>query len=96
MGKKEKISFPTKILSNRYYLNEVLMEGKKTLKFNFRIGYYDLYAAQIIRLGNCITLLRYDIFPFAKWIELRPDYSSLTGYIEPGADGPKIDPKGRK
>src|SRR5258708_7837080 len=57
MAKKEKISIPTKILSNRYYLNEVPVERKRTPKFNFTIGYYDLYAAQIIRLGNCITLL---------------------------------------
>ncbi|HTI09751.1 MAG TPA: hypothetical protein VL832_14380 [Puia sp.] len=57
MAKKEKISFPTKFLSNRHYLNEVPVEGKKTPKFNFTIGYYDLYAAQIIRLSNCLTLL---------------------------------------
>jgi hypothetical protein len=40
-----KVSFPTKILSNRHYLNEVPVEGKVTSKFNFMIGWYDLYAA---------------------------------------------------
>lgn len=55
--KKRKIGFATKLLSNRMYLNEVSVEGKTSHKFNFKIGYYDLYAAQIIRIGNCITLL---------------------------------------
>jgi hypothetical protein len=57
MKDRIKVSFPTKILSNRHYLNEVPVEGKVTSKFNFMIGWYDLYAAQIIRTGNCITLL---------------------------------------
>ena len=39
------------------YLNEVSVEGKTSHTFNFKIGYYDLYAAQILRNGNCITLL---------------------------------------
>jgi hypothetical protein len=52
-----KVSYPTKFLSNHYYLNEVPVEGKTTSKFNFTIGWYDLYAAQIIRTGSCITLL---------------------------------------
>lgn len=57
MKDRIKVSYPTKILSNRHYLNEVPVEGKTTNKFNFMIGWYDLYAAQIIRTGNCITLL---------------------------------------
>ncbi len=52
-----KISLPTKILSNHHYLKEVPVEGKITNRFNFMIGWYDLYANQIIRTGNCITLL---------------------------------------
>lgn len=51
------VSFPTKLLSNHYYLNEVPVEGKTSNKFHFLIGWYDLYANQIIRTGNCITLL---------------------------------------
>ena len=57
MGQKRKVGFVTKLLSNRMYLNEVSVEGKTSNKFNFKIGWYDLYAAQIIRNGNCITLL---------------------------------------
>ena len=57
MGRKDKISLATKYLSNRRYLNEVSVEGKMNLKFQFHLGNYDLYAAQIIRTGNCITLL---------------------------------------
>ena len=57
MDKRRKIGFATKLLSNRMYLNEVSVEGKTSDWFNFKIGYYDLYAAQIIRIGNCITLL---------------------------------------
>lgn len=57
MDKKRKVGFATKLLSNRNYLSEVSVEGKTTSKFNFKIGFYDQYAAQIIRSGNCITLL---------------------------------------
>ena len=57
MGRKDKISLATKYLSNRRYLNEVPVEGKKNSKFQFHLGNYDLYAAQIIRTGSCITLL---------------------------------------
>ncbi len=57
MGKRIKVGFATKLLSNHYYLNEVPVEGKATSKFNFKIGFNDQYAAQIIRTGNCITLL---------------------------------------
>ena len=54
---KRKIHWPTKIISNRNYIKEVSIDDKVTNTFNFKTGYYDLYAAQIIRAGNCITLL---------------------------------------
>ncbi len=57
MKKSPKVGFATKLLSNHNYLKEVPVEGKTTTKFNFRLGNYDQYAAQIIRTGNCITLL---------------------------------------
>src|ERR1700680_4861461 len=57
MATYKKVGSTTKYLSNRNYLNEISVEGKKTSKFNFNIGNYDQYAAQIIRSGNCITLL---------------------------------------
>jgi len=54
---KRKIHWPTKIFSNKNYIKEVSIDGKVTNTFNFKMGYYDLYAAQIMRAGNCITLL---------------------------------------
>ena len=54
---KRKIHWPTKIISNKNYIKEVSIDGKVTNTFNFKTGYYDLYTAQIIRAGNCITLL---------------------------------------
>ncbi len=54
---KRKIHWPTKIISNKNYIKEVSIDGKVTNTFNFKTGYYDLYAAQIMRTGNCITLL---------------------------------------
>jgi hypothetical protein len=54
---KRKIHWPTKIISNKNYIKEVSVDGKVTNTFNFKMGYYDLYAAQIMRAGNCITLL---------------------------------------
>ena len=57
MEKRPKVGFATKVLSNHHYLNEVSVEGKKCSKFHFIIGRYDLYVPQIIRTGNCITLL---------------------------------------
>lgn len=57
MRRPPKVAFPTKLLSNRYYLSEVPVDGKISNKFHFVIGWYDLYANQIIRTGNCITLL---------------------------------------
>lgn len=54
---KRKIHWSTKIISNKNYIKEVSIDGKVTNTFNFKTGYYDLYAAQIMRAGNCITLL---------------------------------------
>lgn len=70
-----KVGFATKLLSNRHYLNEVSVEGKTTNKFNFKIGFYDQYAAQIIRIGNCITLL-------SNNIALNKDTFWNTNYFE--------------
>ncbi|MCW3092191.1 MAG: hypothetical protein JWP81_3260 [Ferruginibacter sp.] len=52
-----KVSIPTRYLSNKNYIQEVSVEGKKSSKFYFRFSIYELYVAQIIRAGNCITLL---------------------------------------
>ena len=49
MARQQKISLATKFQSNRHYLNEVPVEGKGVATFQFRVGNYDLYAAQIIR-----------------------------------------------
>lgn len=57
MADEKKISYATKYISNRYFLNEVSVEGKKSRKLHFKLGNYDLYAAQIMTIGNCITLL---------------------------------------
>ena len=54
---KRKIHWPTKIISNKNYIKEVSLDGKVSNTFNFKTGYYELYAAQIMRAGNCITLL---------------------------------------
>lgn len=78
---KRKIGFATKLLSNRMYLNEVSVEGKTSHKFNFKIGYYDLYSAQIIRNGNCITLLSNSI-PITKDTFWNTNYfEDLTRYV---------------
>jgi len=44
-------------ISHRHYLNEVPVEGKKNLRFLRRLGFWDRYHLQIIRTGNCISLL---------------------------------------
>jgi hypothetical protein len=43
--------------SHRNYLNEVPVEGKKNLRFLRRLGFWDRYHLQIIRTGNCVSLL---------------------------------------
>jgi hypothetical protein len=57
MARQQKISLSTKFLSNRHYLTEVPVEGKKAPTFHLRLSNYGLYVAQIIRTGNCVTLL---------------------------------------
>ena len=49
---KRKMHWPTKFISNKNYIKEVSIDGKITDTFNFKTGYYDLYAAQIMRAGN--------------------------------------------
>ena len=81
MSKQMKVGFATKILSNRNYIKEVSVEGKTTNKFNFSIGFYDQYASQIIRIGNCITLLSNDI-TINKDNFWNPNYfEDLTRYV---------------
>ena len=81
MGKKIRVGFATKLLSNHYFLNEVSVEGKTTSKFNFRIGFYDQYAAQIIRTGNCITLLSTDIHLSEDSFWNTNYFEDLTRYV---------------
>ena len=81
MGKPLKVGFATKLLSNRNYLKEVSVEGKTTNKFNFKIGYYDQYAAQIIRSGNCITLLSNDISITKETFWNPNHFEDLTRYV---------------
>jgi hypothetical protein len=77
----KKVGLATKFLSNRNYLKEVSVEGKITNKFNFKIGFYDQYAAQIIRSGNCITLLSNNI-TIDKDTFWNPNYfEDLTKYV---------------
>jgi hypothetical protein len=57
MPRQPKISLSTKFLSNRHYLTEVPVEGKKAPTFHLRLSNYGLYVAQIFRTGNCVTLL---------------------------------------
>ena len=51
------VDFFTKYHSNRNYINEIVVEGKRTNKFYFQIAYYDQYIAQVIRFGNALSLL---------------------------------------
>jgi hypothetical protein len=57
MPKKKSIGFFTIYLSRRYYLNEVPVEGKTNSKFFRRLGMYKEYISQILRTGNCISLI---------------------------------------
>lgn len=53
----KKISFSTKWLSNHYYLSEVPVEGRKSRKSYFTFWANGNLIQQIIRAGNCCTLL---------------------------------------
>lgn len=44
-------------VSHRHYLNEVPVEGKKNIRFLRHLGFWDRYLFQIIRTGNCVSLL---------------------------------------
>ena len=81
MEKKRKVGFTTKLLSNHYYLNEVPVEGKTTSKFNWRIGFYDQYVAQINRTGNCITLLSSHIILTEDSFWNSNYFEDLTRYV---------------
>ena len=52
-----KVSLQVKYLSNRNYVREISVEEKHTGTFLFTFGFYDNYVSQVIRAGNCISLL---------------------------------------
>lgn len=52
-----KVSLQVKYLSNKNYVREVSVEGKHADRFFFKFGFYNNYVLQVIRIGNCITLL---------------------------------------
>jgi hypothetical protein len=76
-----KVGFATKFLSNRNYLKEVSVEGKTTPKFHFNFALYDHYAAQIIRSGNCITLLSNNISITRENFWNTNYFEDLTRYV---------------
>jgi len=57
MPKRKSIGFFTIYLSRKYYLNEVSVDGKISSKFHRRFGLWKQYISQILRTGNCISLL---------------------------------------
>jgi hypothetical protein len=69
MAQLNKIGLLTIFLSNRHYLTEIPVEGKASSKFNLSITFYDRYISQIIRAGNCITLVttKYEITEQSFW-----------------------------
>jgi hypothetical protein len=76
-----KVGFATKFLSNRNYLKEVSVEGKTTPKFHFNLTLYDHYAGQIIRSGNCITLLSNNISITKENFWNTNYFEDLTRYV---------------
>jgi len=54
----------TKFKSNFNYIQEVCIDGKKTDRFNSKLGFHELFVAQVMRTGNCLTLLT-SSFPFS-------------------------------
>ena len=58
VARKEKISFSSKFLSLRHYLDDVSVDGQLMDPTQRKLGNYDKYVTQAIRAGNCITLLR--------------------------------------
>ena len=57
VSKNKRIAFWTMWISHRHYLNEVPVEGKKNIRFLRRLGNWEQYLFQIIRTGNCVSLL---------------------------------------
>jgi hypothetical protein len=81
MAVKKKIGLLTIFLSNRHYLTEIPVEGKVSSKFNLSITLYDRYISQIIRAGNCITLVttKYEITEQSFWnINYFEDYAKYV------------------
>ena len=66
MKERVKVGWATKWLSNRKYLNEVSVEGKISSVYFKHLGHFDSYQNEVIRSGNCITLLS---SPFSIKIE---------------------------
>jgi hypothetical protein len=76
-----KVGFATKFLSNHNYIKEVSVEGKTSPKFHFNFALYDHYAAQIIRSGNCITLLSNNISITKENFWNTNYFEDLTRYV---------------
>ena len=51
-----KVDFVTKYLSNKNYLREIPVENKTTLKFFYKFGWYEHYAA---KLSEQVIALRF-------------------------------------
>jgi len=62
MAEKEKLNWIIKFESIRHYMDEVSVEGQRTKPTQRKLANYDKYIAQVIRAGNCITLLM-DSYP---------------------------------
>ena len=71
----ENVGFLTKFHSNRHYISEIAIEGKRTSRFYFQVAYYDQYITQVIRAGNALTLL-------SDTLELTRDNFWNTHYFE--------------
>lgn len=71
----ENVGLLTKFHSNRHYISEIAIEGKRTSRFYFQVAYYDQYIMQVMRAGNALTLLT-DTF------ELTRDNFWNTHYFE--------------
>jgi hypothetical protein len=52
-----KVSWTTKYISNRNYIQEVSIDGNKTSVFKKKMGYHELFVPEVMRNGNCLTLL---------------------------------------
>lgn len=52
-----KVSWTTKFNSNRNYIQEVSIDDKRSSQLNKKLGYYGLFVPEVMRNGNCLTLL---------------------------------------